>query len=55
MTQPVMIQSFEDEFELPDDGPQLPASPGEVLLRTGGSPLSVEAGSIAVVPANSCT
>jgi hypothetical protein len=32
LTQPVMIQSFEDEFELPDDAPQLPASPGEVLI-----------------------
>jgi hypothetical protein len=39
MTQPVMIQSFEDEFGLPDEAPQLPAPPGEVLTCTAGESL----------------
>ena len=33
-TQPVMLQSFEDEFELPEgDPPELPATAGDVLKR----------------------
>jgi hypothetical protein len=39
MTQPVMIQSFADEFELPDEAPHLPAPPGEILTRSNGEPL----------------
>jgi len=35
LTQPVMIQSFSDEFELPEDGnsPRTPAEPGSVLSK----------------------
>jgi hypothetical protein len=44
LTQPVMIQSFKDEFDLPDDSPHLPASPGEVLTRDAGDPLDDEGG-----------
>ena len=35
LTQPVLLQSFKDEFELPDaKTPNTPAAPGEVL-RSG--------------------
>jgi hypothetical protein len=44
LTQPVMIQSFVDEFDLPDDSPKLPAPPGEVLTRDAGDPLDDEGG-----------
>jgi hypothetical protein len=36
MTQPVMIQSFSDEFNLPDEQPELPASPGTILFKDDG-------------------
>jgi hypothetical protein len=42
--QPVMIQSFADEFDLPDDAPQLPAPPGEILTRNAGDPLDAADG-----------
>jgi hypothetical protein len=42
MTQPVMIQSFKDEFDLPDKAHRLPAPPGEILNRNIGDPLSHE-------------
>jgi hypothetical protein len=42
MTQPVMVQSFKDEFELPDEAPLLPAPPGEVLTRIAGEPLDAK-------------
>jgi hypothetical protein len=37
LTQPVMIQSFVDEFDLPTDGtaPNIPAETGQVLLSKG--------------------
>jgi hypothetical protein len=44
LTQPVMIQSFKDEFVLPDDSPQLPAPTGEVLKRYAGDPLNDKGG-----------
>jgi hypothetical protein len=40
LTQPVMIQSFSDEFELPNEQPNLPASPGSILLKIDGEQLS---------------
>jgi Reverse transcriptase (RNA-dependent DNA polymerase) len=39
LTQPVMIQSFKNEFDLPEDLPALPSPPGEILCRTAGEPL----------------
>jgi hypothetical protein len=39
LTQPVMIQSFTDEFDLPNDTPNLPARPGEVLTSDYGIPV----------------
>jgi hypothetical protein len=34
LTQPLMLQSFSDEFELPDGPiPNTPATPGDVLVR----------------------
>jgi hypothetical protein len=44
LTQPVVIQSFNDEFDLPNATPQLPAPPGEVLIRNFREPLSAEPG-----------
>ena len=35
LTQPVLLQSFEDEFDLPDGAvPKTPAVPGEVLVKS---------------------
>ena len=44
LTQPVLLQSFEDEFDLPDvKTPNTPAAPGEVLCsRTKTSTLNNE-------------
>jgi hypothetical protein len=39
VTQPVMVQSFRDEFELPDEASPLPA---EVLSRIAGEPLDAK-------------
>ena len=33
LTQPVILQSFEDEFELPNHVPITPAAPGQVLVK----------------------
>jgi hypothetical protein len=30
-TQPVMVQSFEDEFDLPNNNPVTPGEPGDTL------------------------
>lgn len=37
LTQPVLMQSFQDEFDLPTDGaePSTPAATGEVLRKVG--------------------
>ena len=43
-TQPVMIQSFDDEFELPNKGEVLPAREGDILKREDGNPLEDESG-----------
>jgi len=41
MTQPVLLQSYRDEFELPDEEPpRTPATPGEVLQK--GEPMEPE-------------
>jgi hypothetical protein len=39
-TQPVMIQSFNDEFKLPSEAPVIPATAGDLLKREDGNPLS---------------
>jgi hypothetical protein len=39
LTQPVMIQSFTDEFVLPNDTAVIPAKQGEVLSKDDGVPL----------------
>jgi hypothetical protein len=39
LTQPVMIQSFSDEFDLPDETPLLPARPGEIMTTNDGIPI----------------
>jgi hypothetical protein len=39
MTQPVMIQSFTDEFDLPNERAVIPAKQGEVLSKDDGVPL----------------
>ena len=39
-TQPVLLQSYEDEFELPTAVPKTPATPGSVLLKGDGEPMS---------------
>ena len=39
MTQPVMIQSFEDEFELPNESPVIPSKQGSILVEDDGSAL----------------
>ena len=41
LTQPVLIQSFKDEFELPSNTYGTPAAPGTVLVE-GGEPLNQE-------------
>jgi hypothetical protein len=40
LTQPVMIQSFTDEFKLPDEAPVIPAKQGDILDEDEGDPLS---------------
>ena len=41
-TQPVLLQSYEDEFELPNAVPTMPATPGSVLLKGDGEPMTDE-------------
>jgi hypothetical protein len=36
MAQPAMIQSSSDEVNRPDEQPELPASPGTILLKDDG-------------------
>jgi hypothetical protein len=38
LTQPVLIQSFSDEFDLPEEKPVLPAKAGEVMSSEDGTP-----------------
>ena len=33
LTQPVLLNTFEDEFELPDNDPKFPATAGKVLVK----------------------
>jgi hypothetical protein len=40
LTQPVMIQSFSDEFDLPNEKACIPAKQGEVMSKDDGIPLS---------------
>jgi hypothetical protein len=42
LTQPVMIQSFTDEFDLPTETTALPARVGEVLSKDDGVPVGKE-------------
>jgi hypothetical protein len=46
LTQPVMIQSFMEEFDLPDVTPFLPATPGEVLTTEDGDPVGIKEAAI---------
>jgi hypothetical protein len=39
LIQPVMVQSFADEFDLPDDAPQLPAPAAEIFIRNAIEPV----------------
>jgi hypothetical protein len=44
LTQPVTIQSYTDEFNFPDERPELPARPGEVLTTDIGIPIDSQDG-----------
>jgi hypothetical protein len=44
LTQPVLIQSFSDEFDLPREEPTLPAKAGEVLSCEDGAPTIYRSG-----------
>jgi hypothetical protein len=46
LTQLVMIQSFMDEFDLPDATPFLPAIPGGVLTTEDGDPVGIKEAAI---------
>jgi hypothetical protein len=39
-TQPVMIQSFNNEFKLPSETPVIPATAGDLQKQEDGQPLS---------------
>ena len=41
-TQPVLLQSYEDEFDLPNAVPTTPAAPGSVLLKGEGEQMTDE-------------
>jgi hypothetical protein len=41
-TQPVLLQSYEDEFDLPNAVPMTPAAPGSVLLKGEGEQMTDE-------------